>query len=463
MDLFKIQKERTTANISSIALLAVFLSSFIACIDLTVISTAIPKIKSFFLTQEDVLQWVIVGLMITLSSTMILAGKLADMYGAKKLLLYGLAILFLGSLIAALSLHHRISILITGRIIQGVGIAILYTSPPAIINENFPRNQVGKIMGYYFGVNGLGLALGPIIGSMLVYYFNWRSIFLINLPITAICFALIFIFLHSDQIRKSANNLDVVGAFLLISGLAAMLTLITNIHQWGIFSYPSFITFVFCIVVLCVFYRSEQETEEPIIRFSIFKNKKFLLSCLCNAGLAAMYSTTLFFIPQALKQEQSIQYPYLGAIMLLITISLAITSTLINRLVVKKSVYFVLFCGFVLLTTSVFIFSYISATTTLLLILLALCLFGIGWGFILSPSITLGMTSTPMEDSGNSMGIIGTCHNLGGAVGLAISVLLFDYVTKQYSPLFSVPFLFLFFIGLSVMVCIILFWKKLLR
>lgn len=440
------KKKPSLKNIGIVALIPVFIASFLGCIDLTIVSTAIPSIKKVFLSNEDTLQWVVVGLMITLSSTMIIVGKLSDIYGAKKILIYGLAILTIGSLMSALS--QNISILILGRIIQGLGIAILYTTPPAIINETCPSHRVGKIMGYYFSINGLGLALGPVIGGLLVYSVGWRSIFILNIPISLICMIAIFWMLDESKITKKKEEVDIIGTFLLICFLVSALTLLTNIHKWGLYSYQTLMTFLFSIVVLCVFYRSEKETSQPIVNFNIFHNKNFVRSCACNALLASIYSVNLFFLPQVLEQEKNVHYPFIGIIMLLGTIALSVASSFVNRIVLKYSVTTTLKIGFVFLALSSISFTYFSDLMDVYVFCIPIILFGVGWGFILSPSITLGITSQDTADSGNSMGIIGTIHNFGGSVGLSISVLLYAYSSMIYKRSFFAPFFLISVISL---------------
>jgi MFS family permease len=166
-----------------------------------------------------------------------------------------------------------------------------------------------------------------------------------------------------------------------------------------------------------------------------------------------------------LKELQDVHYPYIGLTMLAGTISLAITSAIVNKLVEKYSVLPIIISGFLFLFISTLLFSITSYagyyTDSIYQVIFALIIFGVGWGFILSPSITLGITATKVQDSGNSMGIIGTIHNFGGAVGLAISVMIFDYLSKNDSKImFAAPMIFVFFIALTATVSLWPHYKK---
>lgn len=269
-----------------ILLIAICMASFLGCLDLTIVNTALPAIKTAFHVDMDTLQWVMTALLLTLSSTMVLAGKIADIVGQRTVMLFGLILFGLASLIAAVA--HSFSFLIGGRVLQGMGIAILYTTPPALITYLFDKDKISKVMGYYFSASSLGIASGPLVGGVIVSTLGWRWIFYLNLPIVFVVFLICWLYLPKlKQFKK--EKLDVIGALLLALSLIS-LTLMTNYiqtHYW---------TWVFAgigLISLIIFCLHEFNIPEPMLDLKLFKITTFTLGGMANISLAFFYDSPL--------------------------------------------------------------------------------------------------------------------------------------------------------------------------
>ncbi|WP_237387696.1 MFS transporter [Xenorhabdus sp. Sc-CR9] len=172
--------ESVTITRKYTGLIGICIASFLGCIDLTVVNTIIPAIGREFNTPLRETQWVTSVFMIALSAFMVPAGTLADSRGRKKILMWGLLLFGAASLFVGLATNF--TTITVFRFIQGIGCAILYTVSGAIISYLFDENEQGKALGILFGINGLGLAIGPIIGGLFAGIVNWRYAFLINIP-----------------------------------------------------------------------------------------------------------------------------------------------------------------------------------------------------------------------------------------------------------------------------------------
>lgn len=167
-----------------LALLGVAIASFLGCIYFTIVNTAIPALRAELGMSVGDAQWVVTAFVMALSATMVASGRIADLHGRRRALYAGMLLFGLGSLGAGLS--QGMLQLVACRFIQGLGCSALYTASAAIVSQAFAPSERGKALGLLFAGNGLGLAIGPVAGGLLVSSLGWRWIFLINLPVLAV-------------------------------------------------------------------------------------------------------------------------------------------------------------------------------------------------------------------------------------------------------------------------------------
>ncbi|HYF98086.1 MAG TPA: MFS transporter, partial [Coxiellaceae bacterium] len=209
-------------------LLGVSIASFLGCIDFTIVNTALPAIQDGFNATMTELQWVINMFILALCSFMVVMGRLADIYGRRQILYIGMFVFGLSSLGAGLS--PSVQWLIFFRLIQGISCAILYTATGAIVSNTFPPNERGKAIGILFGVNGLGLAVGPIFGGIIVSILSWRWVFLINLPLIIISLLICFASLTESLNKEHGAQIDWLGLTALILSLSTLVAGVTEFN-----------------------------------------------------------------------------------------------------------------------------------------------------------------------------------------------------------------------------------------
>lgn len=277
------------------ALTGISIAGFLGCLDLTIVNTALPAIQSDLNTAVTQLQWVMTILMLALTACMVISGKLADLYGRRLCLYFGLALFAASSLIAGLS--PNIQWLIAARFLQGISIAFLYTAPVAIIPGLFPEHQRGRATGLLIGANGLGLAIGPVIGGLIVSTLGWRWIFFINPPIILITVLLCWHRLIESKSVTAVRKIDWWGFILLIIALPAGILGLVQGAIWGWLSIPIISLFIVAIIGLVLFYYVETKVSMPIIEFHLLANRVFLAGLGANFTLAAFYAVDFFLIP----------------------------------------------------------------------------------------------------------------------------------------------------------------------
>jgi len=416
------KKTNTFGN--NIKLTGLCLASFIGCIDFTIVNTALPAIQQAFHTSMMQTQWVMTAFILALCGFMVLMGNLADKYGRTKILYIGYINFLVASALAGIATHFFALILY--RFWQGAAVAILYSATGAIIAATFPAEVRGRAMGILSSACGLGLALGPVLGGLLVGLLSWHWIFFINIPF--ILLAGIFC-LAGD--REPANtghvhpSIDYKGASLLLVALSSFILVLSQTPLLGFQSHLIQSALVISIVSFILFFIVESKQAEPLINFKLFHNKQFITGIIANFSLAFFYCSTFFLMPLYLSQVQHLSDIWVGLCLLPATGLVFLLSPFTGKWTDKKGALPALCTGFLLFFGCSLMQIALRYHDSLSLALLSFILFGAGWACILGPANIAVLSAVPIEKSGNAVGTAWTIHNLGGAVGLSCSVLVF--------------------------------------
>ncbi|MDF2940659.1 MAG: drug resistance transporter, drug antiporter-2 family [Gammaproteobacteria bacterium] len=427
-----------------LALIGISIASYLGCLDLTIVNTALPAIQNTYQVSELSLQWVMNALLLALTAFMVVMGKLADQYGRRRLLYIGMIVFALASLGAGCA--NSLNMLVAFRFFQGVSIAILYTAPIAIVPALFPE-QTGKAMGIVIAVSGAGLATGPALGGLITSLLSWHWIFFMNLPIILLAFA--FSLKHLPESKaQTQDKIDLLGSILIVLALPLLIYTTVNIHHYGFMSLRTIGSYAMVVVLLGLFVAWENRVKSPIIDFHLFAKRRFIIGLVANFFLAFFYSVDFFFIPLYLHQTAYHSSYQIGLILLPATLLVAIlspvTGNLCDRIGPKKLLAF----GYLMFVLSALFQLGLHTGSPLAVILIPYFLFGLGWALILSPSLVTALTSLPEEMGGAAMGSVGTWHNFGGAVGLALGSALGYFGAMKLIFLTSLIALSIIMIGL---------------
>lgn len=428
------------------ALTGICIASFLGCIDLTVVNTVLPAISREFDITLSVTQWVTSVFMISLSAFMVFFGKLADIKGRRKILYWGLGIFGVSSL--AVGLSSSILAVIFFRFLQGIGCAVLYTVSGAIISKMFPEDERSRAIGILLGVNGVGLAIGPIIGGVLTGIVDWRFVFYINIPFVIISYMLCFVSLE-EQKGTSDSKVDVIGSLMLI---VSLITLVASLSA-PISHIVKVALFLISILSFFVFYAYERKRDEPIIDFHLFRNKHFSGALLSSFFLAFYYSSVLLVMPMLFAQVFNENDLSIGLYLIPATALFAISSPYVGRLSQRVSTQKLIRIGLILFIMAAALFMYVNTFDNINLFIIPLAIFGIGWSLILGPSTLIALASMPDEKASLAMGTSWTIHNVGGAFGIACSVFIIGQTSVHSSNFYQ---LMLYLFGFSFLILLII-------
>ncbi|MGL4522034.1 MAG: DHA2 family efflux MFS transporter permease subunit [Bacilli bacterium] len=399
---------------------AVSLGLFLVFLDSTVVNIAIPTIINDFSIQLSEASWIINAFVLTLAISLITFGKLADMFGRVKIFLIGLVLFTVSSLLCGIA--PSIEVLVIARILQGIGGAMIIPTSMMLVRTAVPPEKTGMAMGIWGAIGALAVALGPTIGGLLTEYIDWRWIFYINVPIVILAFPFVlFAFKHHTDIRKSFS-FDLFGILTLSASLYLLTYAILKGEDFGWTSFEIFTYFAGALLSAIAFIIIEKRTKEPLVDFSIFKNKAYVGGVLANFLGGALLMGTLILLPIFLTQVKG--YDTITASLLITPLSgiMLIVAPLIGRMMDKIGYFVPMLIGYVSSTIAYGLLYTIDTDTSLSYLILVMCVLGTGLGTLMVTSVGVSTSSVEEHHVSLGSGIFATARNVGGAIGVALFV-----------------------------------------
>lgn len=408
-------------------LIALMTTMFLAAMDIAIISTVIPEIvrdiggfKKF--------SWVFSIYLLTQTATIPLYGKLADLYGRKLILLIGITIFLVGSATSAAA--WDIYSLIAFRGIQGIGGGSVMAMANTIVGDIYTVEERAKIQGWLSSVWGVSAIIGPVIGGSLAEYFNWRWIFLINVPFGLIAMGLLMVHLK-EKIKRQKANIDYFGAVSITCLLAAFITFILNGGQtwsWTSVESLSLLSIVVVLTVLAII--AERRAVSPILPGWLLTNRTFLGSNLAVIGLGIAMMGPQTYLPTFM--QASLDYSIISSGLILASMSLGwpTASALSGKLYLRYGFRNTELLGAVFVTLAAAGFLLIPWPQPFYWIMIDLIFLGAGFG-LLSTSTIVGIQSVVDWDKrGVVTGANQFARYLGQSLGAAIFGAVFN---KRYT------------------------------
>ncbi|MFJ3159769.1 MFS transporter [Streptomyces kanasensis] len=403
--------------------------SFLGCIDLTIVSTAAPVIQDDLGATVTELQLIVNVFIVALSTGMVTTGRLADSHGRRKVLYTGAVVFGAASLGAGCAATPEW--LIAFRFLQGTACAVLYTATGALITAIFPPHERGKAIGCLYGVNGLGLALGPVLGGFLTASASWPWVFWLNVPLVAAAMAVCVPTVPESYGEKLTGGMDWPGLALLSLSVPSLVLALTLGHLWG-WASPGTVSLLVCGGVALVGFRAvELRARNPLIRFQLFAGRDFLGAVTADFALAFFYCVVLFLTPLYLHTVRGFDGHTTGLLLLPCTAAVALLSPFVGRLVDRHGPRRMLCLGFLALALSALAQARLTPTSGMASLVSALVAMGVGWALVLGPATVAALSAVPGHLAGTAVGASWTCHNLGGALGLAVGMEVYRLAARD--------------------------------
>ena len=432
------------------ALTIASLSSFITPFMISSINIGLPAIEKEFQTDAILLSWVASSYLLAAAVFLVPAGKLADIYGRKKIYLIGMVVFTLTALLSAVAIS--VPMLIVFRIFQGAGSAMIFATSIAILTSVFPPQQRGRVLGISVAAVYIGLSCGPFLGGWLTQHLSWRGIFWVILPFGLLVIWLVLTRLKGEWTGAPGDRFDLIGA--LIYGLAIVALM------YGITIIPALksIGFILAGVAgLVAFVFWETCVDYPVFEVRLFmENRVFAFSCLAALiHYSATFGVT-FLLSLFLQYIKSMSPQVAGLVLIASPVMMAAFSPLAGRLSDRIEPRVIASVGMGLTGVGLLLLVFVNEATPIFFIVASLMLLGFGFALFSSPNMNAIMSAVEKRYYGIASGAVGTMRLLGQMLSMGIATLVFAILIGrvQMTPatfpalIKSVQLAFLIFAGL---------------
>lgn len=403
------------------ALTVLCLGELMIVLDTTIVNVALPSIRLDLQFTETTLVWVVNAYMLTFGGCLLLGGRLGDLFGHRKLFLLGLTVFTLASL--ACGLANSQNMLIAARAVQGVGGAVVSAVALSLIMDLFSEpGDRAKAMGVFGFVCSGGGSIGVFLGGVLTSAFSWHWVFLVNLPVGILVYAMSATLLPKIGGIAAGTRLDVGGAVTVTGSLMLAVYAIVNGNALGWTSAPFLGLMAGAVLLMVAFIVIEARVRDPLMPLHLFELRNIVVANITGVlWAAAMFA---WFFISALYMQLVLRYTpmqvglaFLPGNLLMGAFSLGISAKLVMRFGLRPPLIAGLLCGVVallLFARAPVDGSYVTDVLPSMLFL------GVAGGIAFNPLLLAAMGDVEPKDSGLASGIVNTAFMMGGAVGLAI-------------------------------------------
>ncbi|MFC7686666.1 MFS transporter [Ureibacillus sp. GCM10028918] len=397
-------------------------ANFIVMMDSAVVQVALPSIKGELGYTEANLQWVMNAFLILFGGLLLLGGKLSDLFGHRRIFMWGVSILTVSSLLAGLA-WNEMSLNI-GRAIQGVGSALIAPSALSIVMILFSANkkEMGKALAIWGLSGAAGGALGIVLGGVLTQLLSWRWTLLFYVPV-----GIIVLLLAPKLLQKGmpkTGRIDYAGAIAITAALILIVYGIVNVEHNGWQALSTVLPLGSGVVLFIIFILIQVFRKEPLVPLNIFKTPNLAAGNVSLILLSASWFPLIYFLILYLQQVMEYE-PFMAAMgMLPAPILMAIFMVVIaERVMAKLGMKVTMFIGFILLGISGLLLSGNTVEGNYWSdVFIALLLAALGNALAYLPATTAAVSEAKSEESGLASGLYNTSYQVGSAVGLAIMV-----------------------------------------
>lgn len=402
-----------------VGLIVLSLALFMASMDNTILNVALPTLARDLRATNDALQWTVDAYQVTYAGFLLVAGSLVDRWGRTRTFTAGVIAFGLCSLGAGLS--GNTMLLIAARAFTGIGAALLTPSTLALISVLF-REPTERTTAFaiWSAANGAGAAVGPLLSGALLAHFHWGSIFLINVPVAALCLAGVVLFIPRVKPERADEGIDWLGTGLSIGGLCVLCWSVISAPGLGIASPPIIIAFLGGLGLLALFVWWQGRVDQPILRLSLFQHRTFAVSVAVSGLVTAGGAGALFVLTQLLQYVLGFTPWQSGLAIMPVAVMMLVGAVVAPKALhsfgIKRSVL----GGLVLVTVG---FAWLAATpneTSFPQLLPGALLFGLGAGLLMPAATQAVMDSLPSESEGAGSATNSALMQVGSAMGVAV-------------------------------------------
>lgn len=389
----------------------------IVFLDFSVLPLAITAIQKEFDISNLFFQWLINAYSLTIAATILTFGRLSQYFGRKKIFISGLIVFEIASLICALS--HFSWHLMLGRILQGMGAAMVMPTSSAIISTHFSKAERGKAIGIYTSTGSLFFALGPLIGGFLTQVVSWRAIFWLNIPLASLSLYTASRHIPDEPVEPQHNPFRMKFALVWLVAISLIVGGIMQTQYWGWRHFATPILLLTGTLLLASVIIHQKKSPRPFIQFDNFAKKSFLtgLSCI---GINQVLVVMIIFWSIYLQKILGFNPIKAGLLTLVAYMPVVISSMLAGYLSDRYGPRFPVVIGFFFSACALFILGFSTSNIDLSLITTAFIILGLGIPMIAPPSFVYMIHQIPKEQIAIASSVNNTFRQMFSALSLAI-------------------------------------------
>lgn len=396
-------------------LLAIAMGVFLATIDGSIVNVSLPTMVGALDTDFATIQWVVLSYLLTITTLQTIVGRLADMYGKKRLYTLGFVVFTAGSLLCGLA--PTVGWLIGFRVLQGVGAALILALGLAILTEAFPPGERGRALGIGGAIVSIGIVTGPTLGGFILGRASWHWIFMVNVPIGILGTVLAARYVP-NTLPRGGQRFDLGGAATLSITLLTLLLGLTNGQEQGFTDWLTLGLFAISALSLGLFVAIESRHPQPIIDPHLFSNRLFTVNLITGLTVFIGLGSGVL-LPFYLENVLGYGVQQVGLLLAVLPVALGITAPISGTLSDRFGARPITVSGLAVTVVGYLALSTLRTDTTALGFMLRYLPVGIGVGLFQSPNNSAIMGSVPSERLGIASSLLATTRSLGQTVGIA--------------------------------------------
>ena len=401
------------------ALAAMSLAAFMAYLDNNIVNVAIPTIQRSLHLSVSGLEWVVSSYLLTLAGLLLVGGRLADVFGRRRLFLAGLAVFTLSSLAAGLAGSG--GTLIATRAIQGIGAALLMPATLAIIVAAFDDiRERNMAIGIWAAVGALALATGPALGGLISQHFRWGWIFLINVPVGLITFAIALRNVRESREETAVRRVDLPGLVASAVTLFALTYALIEGEVRGWTSPGILGSFALAAVAMAVFLAIEARVAQPMVDLTMFRTREFSggigTMMIWAFGILGIY----FFTSLYLQETLGFSPVKAGLAFVPMALCIAVFAVIAPRVQAWAGAHRTVAFGMLLMVAGLGLFARLGLNVTYPALLPGFMLFGAGAGLMNVPLTNATMAATPAARAGIASALLNASREVAGLLGITV-------------------------------------------
>ena len=397
---------------------AVAFALFMIMLDNTVVNVALPSIQRSLNATISELEWVVSAYALTFAVLLLSGGKLADMFGRRRVFLLGLGVFALSSL--ACGLAPDAHVLIAARAVQGIGAALMMPATLAIISATFPPRERGLAIGIWAGVSAVALAIGPLVGGLLTEHVDWSWIFFVNVPVGFLGIVAGLIIIQESRDMSHVQSLDVPGMVTNAAALLALTFGLIEANRYGWTSATIVGLFGGAVLLFAAFAAIEHRRRAPMLDLSLFRNSTFTGGNLVAFLVTLAMFGVFFFMSIYVQRILGYSPVQAGAIFLPMTVLIIFVAPAAGKVSDKVGSRWLMAGGLTLVGVSLLLFSRLGTDSGFWDMLPGLSIGGFGMACVMTPMSAAVMSSVNVDKAGVASGVLNTSRQIGGALGIAM-------------------------------------------